>query len=72
MPKLQGLVPERLYVSKFFIFRSLLIAVIKRTIYKYICFDSAGSNGMGQAQSQSSGSGCEECYGSESSYANGT
>lgn len=38
--------------------------MIKHTIYKYICIDSAGSNGMGQAQSQSSGSGCDECYGS--------
>lgn len=68
MLKLQDSVREHLYVSKM----CFLIAVIKRTIFKYVCFDSAGSNGMGQAQSQSSGSGCEECYGSDSSgYAHG-
>lgn len=49
----------------------LPIAVIERIIHKYICFDSAGSNGMGQAQSQSSGSGCDECYGNEGSYSHG-
>lgn len=50
-----------------------LIAVYKiyRRIYKYVCFDSAGSNGMGQAQSQSSGSGCDECYGNENGYSHG-
>lgn len=49
------------------------IAVIKlyRRIYKYVCFDSAGSNGMGQAQSQSSGSGCDECYGNENGHTHG-
>ncbi|XP_055323837.1 hornerin isoform X3 [Sitodiplosis mosellana] len=31
----------------------------------------SGSNGMGQAQSQSSGSGCEGCYGSEGGYSHG-
>lgn len=31
----------------------------------------AGSNGMGQAQSQSSGAGCADCYGGDSSYSYG-
>lgn len=68
MLKLQDTVRERLCVSKIFFF----IAVIKHTIYKYICIDSAGQNGMGQAQSQSSGSGCDECYGAnENGYSHG-
>ncbi|XP_031617781.1 hornerin isoform X2 [Contarinia nasturtii] len=31
----------------------------------------SGSNGMGQAQSQSSGTGCDECYGSDNGYSRG-
>lgn len=29
---------------------------------------AAGSNGMGQAQSQSAGTGCEDCYGGDGHY----
>lgn len=69
MLKLQDTVRERLCVSKMFMF--LFVAVIKRTIFKFVCFDSAGSNGMGQAQSQSSGAGCDECYGNDGGYSHG-
>lgn len=65
------MVHEHLCVSKKINSISFSIAVIERTILKLICFDSAGSNGMGQAQSQSSGTGCDDCYGSDTGYTHG-
>lgn len=74
MPKSQDTVRERPCVSANSCIVSI-IAVVERRIYKTVCFgsNSAGSNGMGQAQSQSSGSGCDECLGGESNngYSNG-
>lgn len=79
MLKLQDMVRVHLSVSKratlslsLCLFSSDLFAALERTFIKMICFDVAGSNGMGQAQSQSSGAGCEDCYGggSESTHGN--